>query len=76
MSPRQQPSEAAVAAMKARIKERMAAAFPVIRAIQAPGAISLRKIADALTERGIPNIKGGYVWTDEQVKRALEMADD
>jgi hypothetical protein len=62
--------------MKARTKARIAHALPIIRTIQAPGAISIRRIADALTERGVPNIKGGNVWTDDQVKRALEMADD
>lgn len=44
---------------------------PVIRSIQAQGAKSLRQIAAALNDRGIPTARGGQ-WSAVQVARVLD----
>ena len=44
---------------------------PVIEELQASGAVSLRAIAAALDERGIPTARGGQ-WSATQVMRLLE----
>ena len=76
MVPRRKQSEAAIAGRRARTKALFAAAFPIVKALKAKGPVSLRKIADALTERNIATDKGGRVWSDAQVKRVLKLADD
>lgn len=47
---------------------------PVIEAIKAEGAVSLRQIAEALNQRGIPTARGGE-WSPVQVMRVTEHAD-
>lgn len=46
---------------------------PIITEVKAAGAVSLRQIAAALNERGVPASKGG-VWTAVQVSRLLRFA--
>ncbi|KQP44018.1 recombinase family protein [Methylobacterium sp. Leaf106] len=45
--------------------------MPIIQEIQGNGAQSLRAIAVALNERGIPAVRGG-AWSASQVKRLLD----
>lgn len=54
----------------AEARRRAADLLPVIEAIKAEGAISLRDIADALNKRGIPTARGGE-WSAVQVRRVL-----
>jgi DNA invertase Pin-like site-specific DNA recombinase len=69
-------SEAARAAgraeLAARAKARAADLAPTIAEIQAAGATSLRGIAAALNERGIPTARGRGAWSAAQVARVLE----
>jgi hypothetical protein len=44
----------------------------VVKELQASGCTSLRAIAAALDERGIPAAQGGQ-WSPTQVMRVLEM---
>ena len=44
--------------------------LPIVRQIQASGAVSLRQIAAALTARGIPTARGG-TWNAMQVRNLL-----
>ena len=44
----------------------------MIKELQAAGAISLRAIAAALNERGIPTARGQGGWSAVQVARVLE----
>jgi hypothetical protein len=46
---------------------------PTIQELQAAGCASLRAIAAALEERGIPTARGGK-WSSVQVSRLLEAA--
>ena len=46
-----------------------------IAELQAAGATSLRAIAAALNERGIPTARGDGEWTATQVMRVLERLD-
>jgi DNA invertase Pin-like site-specific DNA recombinase len=50
--------------------KRAADLLPIIEAIRAEGAQSLRQIASALNERGIPTARGG-AWSAVQVQRIL-----
>ena len=52
----------------ARARERAVDLAPVIADAQAAGAVSLREIAAALNQRGIPAARGG-VWSAAQVRR-------
>jgi DNA invertase Pin-like site-specific DNA recombinase len=64
------------ASMKVRrekAQKRAADLLPEIEAIRAEGVTSLRQIAEALTERGIPAPRGG-AWQAVQVQRALRAA--
>ena len=61
------------AARTARASERAGDIMPVIRALQSEGLTSLRQIAAALNERGIPAARGG-AWSAMQVSRVLERA--
>jgi DNA invertase Pin-like site-specific DNA recombinase len=47
--------------------------LPVIDAIKADGAVSLRQIAEGLNQRGIPTARGGE-WSAVQVSRVVEYA--
>jgi DNA invertase Pin-like site-specific DNA recombinase len=47
---------------------------PIIAEIQEQGATSLREIAAALTDRGIPMARGGTEWTAMAVSRVLNRA--
>jgi len=47
--------------------------LPVIDAIRAEGAVSLRQIAKGLNQRGIPTSRGGE-WSAVQVSRVIEHA--
>ena len=48
--------------------------MPTIKELQAAGCESLRAIAAALNERGIPTARGGK-WSSPQVLRVLEAAN-
>lgn len=63
---------AAVRAEKAA--SRAADVLPIIRALQAEGAASLRQIADGLNARNIPTARGGQ-WQAVQVQRVLARAE-
>ena len=57
-------------ARTAKANRRIADLAPVIGAIRNEGATSLRQIAVALNDRGIPSARGG-TWSAAQVQRAL-----
>jgi DNA invertase Pin-like site-specific DNA recombinase len=59
------------AALKARAVARAADIAPTIEAIKTGGAISLRAIAAALNEAGIPTPRGQGKWSAVQVQRTL-----
>lgn len=61
------------AAKSAKANERAAGIMGVIEEIRASGAASLRQIAAALNDRGIPTARGGQ-WSAVQVARVLERA--
>lgn len=63
---------AAVLAVRKRADQRARTLMPTVKAIQAAGATSLRAIAAALNERGIPTARGKGEWTATQVMRVLE----
>ena len=62
----------ATAAVQKRATDRAADIAPTIRTLQAGGATSLRAIASALNEAGIPTARGRGLWSAVQVKRTLE----
>lgn len=66
-------AEASARVREIKAERRAADLLPVIQAIQAEGAISLRQIATALNERGILTARGGQ-WSAIQVQRVLERA--
>jgi len=55
-------------------QRRAADLLPVIDAIKAEGAVSLRQIAEGLNQRGIPTARGGE-WSAVQVSRLAEQAE-
>ena len=55
--------------------ERIEDLCPIVRDIQASGVTSLRRIARALNERGIPASRGGS-WSPTQVARVLERCEE
>lgn len=63
----------AAAAKKAKADERAHLLSDVLAEIRAGGASSLREIAAALNERGIPTARGG-LWSAVQVSRVLARA--
>lgn len=64
----------ASAKVRSELAQRRAAdLLPVIEAIKAEGAVSLRQIADALNQRGISTARGGE-WSAVQVSRVVEHA--
>lgn len=54
-------------------QRRAADLLPVIDAIRAEGAVSLRQIAEGLNQRGVPTARGGE-WSAVQVMRVVEHA--
>ena len=64
----------AVEARQARADAKAADLAPIIRDLQAAGKTSLRAIAAALNEAGIPTARGGE-WSSPQVMRLLERLD-
>lgn len=62
----------ALKSLSARAAERAADVAPKIAELQAAGYESLRAIAAALTEAGIPTARGGSTWTATQVARVME----
>jgi DNA invertase Pin-like site-specific DNA recombinase len=56
----------------ANSRKRAADLLPVIRSIQAEGAVSLREVAQVMNERGIPAARGGE-WSAMQVNRIMAM---
>jgi DNA invertase Pin-like site-specific DNA recombinase len=67
-------NRASIKARRALAQERAADLMPIIEAVRADGASSLREIASALTERGIPAPRGGE-WSAVQVQRVLKAAE-
>ena len=63
------------AAMVRQSSERAAELAPIIAELRASGVKSLRGIARALSERGIPTARGGAVWAGVQVSRVLSKID-
>jgi hypothetical protein len=45
---------------------------PIVKELQASGAVTLRAIATGLDQRGIPAARGG-TWSATQVQRLLEI---
>jgi DNA invertase Pin-like site-specific DNA recombinase len=60
------------AALQQRADARAADVAPAIKSLQAAGATSLRAIAAALNDQGIPTARGSGPWTATQVVRVLE----
>jgi hypothetical protein len=59
--------------VQARVAAARAAELaPVIAELQAGGAVSLRSIAAALNERGIPTASGDGAWSAGQVARVCQ----
>jgi hypothetical protein len=58
-------------ARQARADERAADLAPIVAELQAGGVTSLRGIAAALNERGIPIVTGSGHWHHAQVARLL-----
>jgi hypothetical protein len=56
----------------AAAEERARDLAPIIAELRAQGAQSLRDIAAALTDRGIPTARGGTEWTAAAVARVLQ----
>ena len=67
-------ASASARARGAEARRRAADLLPVIEAIKAVGAVSLRDIAAALNERSIPTARGGE-WSAVQVRRVLHGAN-
>ena len=63
---------AGIAARQQRSASWAADIAPTIKSLQAAGATSLRAIAAALNEQGIPTARGGGQWSAVQVARVLE----
>lgn len=68
-------TEASVKARQAKASGRAQDLGPIVEAIRAEGATSLREIAAGLNERGITTAKGG-AWSAIQVSRVLAMLDN
>lgn len=62
--------EKAAAVVKAKADERASLLSDVLAEVRAAGATSLREIATALNERGIPSARGG-TWSAVQVQRVI-----
>lgn len=68
--PRGNPERAA-ASKKAAADARAAELAPIIAGLRAEGVTSVRRIADALTERKVPTVRGGR-WHPKEVQRLLK----
>ena len=68
---RRKGTQASTRSRRARAQQRALDLKPIVQEIQADGVVSLRGIASALNERGIPTARGGR-WSAAQVKRLLE----
>jgi DNA invertase Pin-like site-specific DNA recombinase len=66
-------AQASAAARRAMASKRAADLLPAIRHAQSKGASTLRDIASALNETGIPTARGGE-WSAVQVSRVLARA--
>jgi DNA invertase Pin-like site-specific DNA recombinase len=62
------------AVLQAQARARAADIAPIVKELQASGAVTLQAIADGLNERGIPTARGGQ-WRITQVARLLEAID-
>jgi DNA invertase Pin-like site-specific DNA recombinase len=62
------------AAWEAKARARAADIAPIVKELQASGAVTLKAIADGLNDRGIPAARGGQ-WRITQVVRLLETID-
>jgi hypothetical protein len=69
--PRAKPGDAARKVIMARADKRAAGLRPTIEALQASGVTSLRGMAAALNEAGIPTPRGKRQWHPVQVRRLL-----
>jgi hypothetical protein len=58
-------------ARRERATQRAAEIAPAIKALHAPGATTLRAIADGLNAKGIPTVSGKGGWIPTQVARVL-----
>jgi DNA invertase Pin-like site-specific DNA recombinase len=63
------------AVLQARARARAADIAPIVKELQASGAVTLQAIADGLNERGIPAARGGQ-WRITQVVRLVESIDN
>jgi DNA invertase Pin-like site-specific DNA recombinase len=63
-------------ARKRRAAERARDLAPVIEELRASGLTTLREMAAALTERGIPTARGATEWGATQVSRVMALLDD
>ena len=61
----------AVEALQARADAKAADLAPIIAELQAAGKTSLRAIAGALNDLGIPTVRGGK-WSSPQVMRMMD----
>jgi hypothetical protein len=59
-------------AITARADSRAAQVLPLMVELQAAGKTSLRDIAAALNEKGVPTAWGRSIWTASQVRRVLQ----
>jgi DNA invertase Pin-like site-specific DNA recombinase len=70
--PAREAHAASLATRQARADAGAADIAPTIKAAQAAGATSLRAIAAALNDQGIPTARGNGSWSAVQVARVLE----
>jgi hypothetical protein len=66
--------KAAREALRAKVQARAADLAPIIAEVRAASASSLRGIAVALNEPGIPTARGEGQWQPAQVKHILDAA--
>jgi hypothetical protein len=69
--PQPKPGDAARRVIMARADKQAANLRPTIEALQASGVTSLRGIAAALNEAGLPTPRGKGQWHPAQVRRVL-----
>jgi hypothetical protein len=69
----QKGNRASAIVRAASARNRAADILPVVHALQANGVTTLRGIAEALNERGIPAPRGGN-WSPVQVSRVLALS--
>jgi DNA invertase Pin-like site-specific DNA recombinase len=65
--------KAAAAVHRAKAQQRAADLAPIVKELQASGAVTLVAIADGLNERSVPTARGGQ-WSATQVMRLLAYA--